>query len=106
MRADCMHLALVLLRQWRSIVTSVDLSSLVLFASFHAFGEFGGVKLIKPKSLFCNKFKVNFLMDYKQALWAVYPCSELYPCSLILIVHNLRQMFVKCSNNAHVSPGP
>ncbi len=84
MRADCMHLALGLMRQWRSIGTSVDLSSLVFLASFYALGGFGGVKFMKPKSL--SKFKVDFLRDYKQALWAVYPCSELYICSPIPIV--------------------
>jgi len=75
MRADCMHLALALMRQWRSIATSVDLASLVLLASFQALGKFGGVKLIKPKSPFCDKFKVDCLSVFEQALWALYPPS-------------------------------
>ncbi|KAL0034155.1 hypothetical protein WJX77_000688 [Trebouxia sp. C0004] len=57
MRADCLLLALGLMRQWRSITTSNDLASLVLLASFQALGQFGGVKLIKPKSPFCDQFK-------------------------------------------------
>jgi len=63
MRADCMHLALAIMRQWRSITTVVDLASLVLLASFQALDQFGGVKLIKPKSLFCDKFKVITFLD-------------------------------------------
>jgi len=58
-----MHLALGLMRQWRSITTSNDLAFLVLLASFQALGQFGGVKLIKPKSLFCDKFKVITFLD-------------------------------------------
>ncbi len=61
MRADCMQLALVLMRQWRSLTASVDLSSLVLLASFDFFGEFGDVKLIRPESPFYDNFKVSFL---------------------------------------------
>ncbi|DBA65711.1 TPA: hypothetical protein ACH3X2_002758 [Trebouxia sp. C0005] len=57
MRADCMLFALGLMRQWRSITTSDDLASLVLLASFQALGQFGGIKLIKPRSPFCDKFK-------------------------------------------------
>ena len=89
MRADCMHLALGLMRQWRSLATSVDLSSLVLLASFQVLGEFGhrgGLKLIKLNLPFCNKFKVDFLSVFEQALWAGFSCSELYFWSLILIV--------------------
>ncbi len=71
MRADCMHCALGLMRQWRSIATSLDLASLVLLASFQALGNFGGIKLIKPKSPFCDKVKVDFLSVFQQALWAV-----------------------------------
>jgi len=73
MRADCMHLALALMRQWRSIATSVDLASLVLLASFQALGKFGGVKLIKPKSPFCDKFKVDCLsVFYGQSIHLLY----------------------------------
>ena len=54
-----MQLALAIMRQWRSITTVVDLASLVLLASFRALDHFGSVKLIKPKSPFCNKFKVT-----------------------------------------------
>jgi len=61
MRADCMHLALAIMRQWRSITTVVDLASLVLLASFQALDQFGGVKFIRPKSPFCDKFKVKIV---------------------------------------------
>jgi len=90
MRADCMHLALGLMRQWRSIATSLDLASLVLLASFQALGKFGGIKLIKPKSPFCDKVKVDFLNVFQQVLWAVYPPS----------VWSRRQATAKCNINA------
>ncbi len=73
MRADCMLFALGLMRQWRSITTVVDPASLVLLASVYGWGGLGGLKLMKPKCLFRNDFKVNFFMDYKQDFWAVYP---------------------------------
>ncbi len=75
MRADCMHLALTLVRQWRSIATSAHLSSLVLLASFQTWDKFGGVNFIEPKSPFCDNFKVDFLNVLGQALWAVYQPS-------------------------------
>jgi len=56
-----MHLALAIMRQWRSITNVVDLASLVLLASFQTLDQFGGVKLMKPKSPFCDKFKVTVL---------------------------------------------
>ena len=71
MRADCMRLALDLMRQWRSITSSDDLASLVLLASFQALGKFGRIKLIKPKSLSYDKLKVDFLSVFQQAFWAV-----------------------------------
>jgi len=77
MRADCMLLALGLMRQWRSITTSNDLASLVLLASFQALGQFGGTKLIKPKSPFCDKFKVIFLWIVNHTLNAFHSISEL-----------------------------
>ena len=73
MRADCMLFALGLMRQWRSITTVADLASLVLLASVYGGGGLGGVKLMTPKSLFRNNFKVKFSMNYKQDIWAVYP---------------------------------
>jgi hypothetical protein len=66
MRADCMRLALDLMRQWRSITPSHDLASLVLLASFQALGKFGRIKLIKPKSNpSCDKLKVDFLSVFQ-----------------------------------------
>ena len=91
MRADCMLLALTLMRQWRSITTSFDLSSLVLLTSFEILDAFGDVKLIRPKSPFYDKFKVSFL----KALWAVSPHSELYHCSSFLVVV---QVYKDCVN--------
>lgn len=73
MRADCMLFALVLLRHWRSITAVADLASLVLLASVYGWGGLGGVKLMTPKSLFRNNFKVKCLVNYKQDVWAVYP---------------------------------
>lgn len=70
MRADCMHLALGLMRQWRSIATSLDLAILVLLASFQILGKFGGIKLIKPKSPFCDKVKVDFSVSCSK------PCGQ------------------------------
>lgn len=77
MRADCMLFALGLMRQWRSITTSDDLASLVLLASFQALGQFGGIKLIKPRSPFCDKFKVMFYGIVEHTLNAFDLISEL-----------------------------